>query len=119
MSKERDTLVRFFGWAAASGYVQCSPAASLTKVKGSGDLPPFRTRPEIEALIARGGLGRKEAWSLWDTLYLSPEDIAGVLALVRSRARREVSFLLHALPAYTGMRRGEVMRLRWADVEFD
>jgi integrase len=52
-------------------------------------------------------------------LYLTPAEIAGVLALACERARHEVSFILHAIPAYTGMRRGEVLRLTWADIEFD
>src|SRR5262249_52868853 len=34
-------------------------------------------------------------------------------------ARHDVSFILHAIPAYSGTRRGEVMRLRWSDIEFD
>jgi integrase len=27
--------------------------------------------------------------------------------------------LLHAIPAYSGMRRGELIRLRWSDIEFE
>lgn len=50
---------------------------------------------------------------------MAPDEIAGLLALVTGRAKDPLSFLLHAIPAYTGMRRGEVLRLRWADVEFD
>jgi integrase len=67
----------------------------------------------------RGGLDREEAWDLWGSLYLTPEEIASLLALVRERKGIGISFLLHALPAYTGMRRGELLRLRWSDVETD
>jgi integrase len=38
---------------------------------------------------------------------------------VRANARVDYSFLLHAIPAYMGMRRGEVLRLRWIDVDLD
>ena len=42
---------------------------------------------------------------------LNPQEIAGLLSTVQANARDPVSFLLHAIPAYTGMRRGEVLRL--------
>jgi len=119
VAKERATVAGFFRWAVGYGYLTRSPAAALTRVKSGGDLPPFRTAAEITEVIARGGLSPAEEWALWDCLYLTPAEIAGVLALVRARARHPVSFILHAVPAYTGMRRGEVLRLRWADIEFD
>jgi integrase len=50
---------------------------------------------------------------------LTPGEIAEILATVRDRARRDVSFILHALPSYTGMRRSELLRLQWIDVAFD
>ena len=119
VGKERATLVGFFAWAVGHGYLAESPAARLTQVKTGGDLPPFRTAAEIDAVIARGGLTKQEVWALWDTLYLTPAEIAGILKLVEQRSRQEVSYVLHAVAAYTGMRRGEILRLRWSDVEFD
>jgi integrase len=114
VAKDRATVAGFFAWAARRGYLPSSPADGLPRVKAGGDRPPFRTAAEIDAIVARGGLTRAGEWALWDGLYLTPAEAAGVLALVRGRARRDVSFVLHALPAYTGMRRGEVLRLRWA-----
>jgi integrase len=119
VAKERDTVVGFFAWAVGQGYLETSPAVGLTRVKTGGQRSPFRTVDEIEAILARGGLTRDEQWALWDCLYLAPGEIAEVLALVRERATRDVSYVLHAIPAYTGMRRGELLRLKWTDVEFD
>jgi integrase len=119
VSKERDTVVQFFQWAVGHGYLAVSPASALTKIRTGGDLPPFRTVKEIEACLARGGLSREEEWALWDCLYLTPCEIAEILALVRERGKRDVAFILHSVAAYTGMRRGEVLRLRWADVELE
>jgi integrase len=51
--------------------------------------------------------------------YLTPAEIGSLLGLVEADASRDFAHLLHAIPAYTGMRRGEVLRLRWSDVEFD
>ena len=45
--------------------------------------------------------------------------IGALLGLVRQRAGKDFAHRLHAVPAFTGMRRGEVLRLRWSDVEFD
>ena len=99
VSKERDTVVRFFDWTVGQGYLRTSPAAGLTKVKSGGDLPPFRTVDEITAILARGGLTRDEEWALWDCLFLAPAEIGEILTLVKERAKRDVSFILHAIPS--------------------
>jgi integrase len=119
VSKERETVVQFVRWAVGRKYLEEAPLNDLTEVKGGVKLPPFRTVEEIERTLARGGLTRDEEWALWDCLYLTPSEIAGVLALVRGRGRWDVSYVLHATAAYTGMRRGEVLRLRWDDIEFE
>jgi integrase len=119
VSKERVTVGQFFDWSVAVGHLAGSPAVGLTRVKPAGDLPPFRTYQEIEATVARGGLSPREVLRLWDCLYLSPAEIGELLALVRERSVYDVTPILHAVPAYTGMRRGELLRLRWSDIEFD
>ncbi|WP_152050106.1 tyrosine-type recombinase/integrase, partial [Tautonia marina] len=117
--KERDTIVQFFRWVTAQGHLDSSPASGLTPIKEELELPPFRTTGEIEAILRRGGLSPEEQGKIWDCLFLAPSEIAELLALIRERARDDFGYLLHAVPAYTGMRRGEVLRLRWTDVEFD
>jgi integrase len=117
--KERATAEQFFAWATTLGYVGTSPAAGMTKIKASGEAAPFRTTQEIQAVIARGGLTGSEVRAFWRCVYLDPGEIADLLALVRDRSPYDVSFVLHVIPAYTGMRRGEVMRLRWGDIEFE
>ncbi len=119
VGKERFTLVKLFEWAVAHGILDASPAAGLPAIRGDADKRPFRTVAEIEAILARGGLDDEEAAALWDGVYLRPAEIGGLLELVRGRASKDYAHLLHAIPAYTGMRRGEVLRLRWDDVEFD
>jgi integrase len=119
VGKERETITGLFRWACARRYVATSPGAELRRIKGSAELDPFRTIQEIEATIARGGLDADELVEVWGCVYLSPEEIADLLHLVRNRSRVDVAFILHAVPAYSGMRRSELLRLRWCDIEFD
>lgn len=115
--KERVTLVQMFKWCVQQGYLVQSPAEELAPIKAGTQQPPFRTKHEIEQDIARQGLSEAEAASEWDRLYLSTGEITDLLALIDHRSKTRQSYLLHAIPALTGMRRGEVLRLRWSDVD--
>lgn len=117
--RERITLLQFYKWVVSQGHLNASPAAGLAPIKGGVDRPPFRTLAEIERIIQRGGLTDEETLDLWECLYLSPDEIAGLLATIRANARDDLSYLLHAIPAYTGIRRGEMLRLRWLEVDLE
>ena len=119
VAKERVTLREFYKWLVNQEHLAVSPAATLPTIKGGSDRPPFRTIGEIQRIINRGGLSDDEINHLWECLFLSPQEIAGLLATVRDRAKEDFSHLLHVIPAYTGIRRGEVLRLRWIDVDLD
>lgn len=119
VGKERETIVQFFKWAVEQDYLTMSPAAKLTKIKGRGDPPNFQTMAEIQAVIDRGGLSHEEILAQWECLYLAPAEIAELLQTVRTFAREDYAPLLHVIPAFTGMRRGEILRLRWQDVHLD
>jgi len=117
-AKERRTLQLFFAWAVRAGKLKASPAAGLLVIPEDGERHPFRSSAEVVARLERGGLSKEEVRDAWEGLYLSPTEIAGLLAVVDERATAQTSFLLHAIAAYTGLRRGEVLRLRWDDIDY-
>jgi integrase len=117
-AKERRTLRHLFRWAVRHAYLEASPAEALAPLRGETDRPRFRTLSEVGGVIARGGLSPAETLDLWESVFLSPTEIGELLGVVRGNSLDDLSPLLHALPAYTGMRRGEVLRLRWSDVDF-
>lgn len=121
VARERVTIVQFYKWACSQESLSsyASPASKLFTVKCGRDRDPFRTLGEIQQIIERGGLTDEEIPNLWECLYLNPQEIATLLATVRANAADPISFMLHAIPAYTGMRRGEVLRLTWVDVDLD
>lgn len=71
---------------------------------------PFRTRAEIERIIARGGLDQEQEDKLWDTLYMSIAEVHEVLRLVEVTARYPFIYPMFAFVAYSGARRSEMMR---------
>jgi len=119
VERERISLLQFYKWVVRQQYLEISPASGLAPIKGGEDRPPFRTSAEIERVLERGGLDDEQRLDLWECLYLSPREIAGLLATVKANATNDYGYLLHAIPAYTGMRRGEVLRLQWLDVDLD
>jgi integrase len=119
VNKERSTLLSFGKWAVREDYLQSSPAAALPVVRTDRDRPPFRTRAEIEGIIEREEIDDEEIPGIWECLYLTQAEIAEILALVREQAEHDFVHPMFAVIAYTGIRRGEMLRLRWLDVDFD
>lgn len=119
VTRERVTLQQFYKWIAGRQDIPAfpSPIESLPTFKGSGDRPPFRTVGEVDDLLLRGGLTDTQALDIWDCVYLSVTEIRELLAMVLERALDPLSYFLHAIPAYTGMRRGEIIRLQWLDID--
>ncbi len=118
VNKERRTLLSFFKWATKQEYLTSSPARDLPQVKIDRERPPFRTLEEIEGIIRRGEIDESEIPEIWECLYLDQEQISKILSMVKARSKDDFIHPMFAVVAYTGMRRGEMMRLRWLDVDF-
>lgn len=116
VKKERQTLVSLFQWAARQGLLKASPAAALPTIKVERTRSAFRTLDEVDDLIRRGGLAEEELARLWECLYLTAAEIGEILGLVKAKEEPDYVHVMFAIIAYTGMRRGEMLRLRWMDV---
>ena len=98
--------------------VQC-PTDGLEYPKKTDKLP-FQTWEQIERIIGRGGLTDEEKEDLWDSLFLSLEQIAEVLEFVRTKPTKNRFFYpLLVIAAHTGARRSEIIRSRVEDFKFD
>jgi len=119
VKKERVTIRQLFVWAKAQGVILENPASNLPRVKGSGQRQRFRTLAEIDVILKRGGLTSNQQNDLWECLFLTTAELSALLELVRQLAKADFAHLLHMIPAYTGLRRGETLRLQWPDIDFE
>ena len=114
--KEVQTFSAAWNWAARRKLVDRPfPSKGLSYPKTS-EKPPFRTRAEIEAAVARG-IGADEVGALWGSLFLTLAEVREVLELVRGRALHPWIYPMVAIAAHTGMRRSEILRSRVDDFD--
>jgi len=83
------------------------------------DKPPFQTWNQIERQIKRDGLNAFQAEPLWESLYLSTDEIAKLLEHIHENSGYPFLHPMCVLAAYTGARRSELCRARVADFDFD
>jgi hypothetical protein len=77
------------------------PGRGLVYGRGK-DKPPFQTREEIERKIARGGLTDDQVGELWDSLYLTADELAELLRHVQATARYAWIYPMALLAAHRG-----------------
>ena len=111
--KEVRTLSGAWAFGVQRGMVAGAfPSAGLAYPK-TAERPPFRTRAEIEALVARGTCGAEA----WEALFLTLDDVGQVLEVVREGAAAAWLFPMVCTAAHTGARRAELLRSRVEDVD--
>ncbi len=114
--KEIQTFSAAWTWASQRKLVDRPfPSTGLQYPKTS-EKPPFRTRGEIEAQIARG-LAPEDAAALWGSLFLTLDEVREVIDLVRERALHPWILPMVAIAAHTGARRSEILRSRIDDFD--
>jgi integrase len=117
IKKEIVTLRTAWNWGSRMGIVEgrC-PVDGLRYAKGD-EKPPFQTRAEIERQLP--GLLQEKADELWEVLYLTFEEVGRLLDHVKATAGHPWIYPLVATAAHTGARRGELLRMRVADLDLE
>lgn len=112
IKKELDTFRSVWNWGSRMGMVDGAfPCKGLVYPKGD-EKPPFMTWQQIEYRLQSGGDA-----TLWDSLYLTTDDIAAFLDFARTRDADGWLYPGVVTAAHTGARRSELMRLKREDVD--
>jgi integrase len=119
--KELATLRGVWSWAFKRKHVSVASTwkmSDLTLPK-SHEKPPFQTWDQITRKIQRGGLSDAKQAALWECLWLDQTQTLECLEWVREHARYPFIYPTFAFAAYTGARRGEIVRSDRDDWDFD
>ncbi len=116
--KELTTLSSIWNWGSVRSYVENPFPNRGLKYPKSIDKPPFQSWDQIERRIERGGLDEVEIKELWDSLYLTIDQIHDSLSHVKDSAQHEFIYPMILMAAHTGMRRSELMRAEIDDIDF-
>lgn len=81
--------------------------------------PAFMTRAEIERRIRTSKLTKAEMADLWDSLYLTVDEVGEFLAFVKTKPAQPFLYPILCFVGHTGCRRSEATRTRIPDVDFE
>jgi len=111
--KEINTISGMWSWAASHGKVKGGFPGKKLKYPSTKEAPRFQTWHEIERQIKNGA-----DESLWDSLFLSPDEVEKVLKHVEKHGAKPYVHPMLLTAAHTGARRSELIRSRAEDIDF-
>ncbi|HML30326.1 MAG TPA: site-specific integrase [Hyphomicrobium sp.] len=116
--KELATLRVIWNWAMRRELLdRPAPIAGLEYPKRD-ERHPFRTWDEITSVLARGAITSAEERELWESLYLSRNDVHDALQYAKSNAKHPFIYPLLVFVAHTGVRVSEALRSQIEDLDF-
>jgi integrase len=119
IKKELGTLSAVWTWAKDNGHLAGAFPGRRLKFSSTAEKPPFQTREQIERQIELGGLSKADECELWDSLFLTAEEIADVLAIIARYDGCDFLYPMAVMAAHTGARRSELCRSRVGDFDLD
>lgn len=123
--KELTTFRQIWGWAKRQKFVQNPCPLYDDNQRWAVSIPKpvererFQTWDQIERRIARGGLSDLEIGDLWDSLFLDEKQVVELLQHFQQHAKYAFVHPMVAFAAYTGARRGEILRSLIDDFDFE
>lgn len=119
IKKEISTFRLVWNWAKKQGYLDRPAPVDQLIFPKRNEKPPFMTMGEIERLVERTGISGKQASEIWESLYLTGEEIEGLLEHVSNQQAESFVYPMFVLTAHTGMRRSELVRSEVSDFDFE
>ncbi len=116
ISKELATFRGVWNWAVEGGKITGVFPRKGVRLPKEQEAPPFQTWKEIERQI-RADVPEEKQADLWDCLYLSMRELALLLKHVEKNAAFPFIHPMFAFAAYTGARRGEIIRSQVSDID--
>ena len=116
--KELVTFRMLWNWGVEEGLLVGPSPTKHVALPLTDEKPPFMTRQEIEAIIARGGLTEDDESRLWEAVYLESAEVAQVLEHVRKNAQHPFIYPMMVFVAHTSARRSEMVRSMIEDIDF-
>jgi len=116
--KEVATLRVVWNWARRQDLLQAAaPVAGLLFPKAP-EKRPFMTWQQIEATLARGGISEPDKKRLWESLYLTRQEVHSIVEQVRLKGRCDAIYPMVLFAAHTGVRLSEAIRSQREDFDF-
>jgi integrase len=115
----RASLIQFFKWLVKQQEIVSSPARSIETIPPDSEHLEFWSTDQIDAYAREHQFDDQSVRRHWQRVYYTKEQVHEIINLVCARAFHPTVCLLHAIPAYTGCRRGEALKLLHSDINLD
>lgn len=114
IKKEITTLRSCWNWAANGGSLKGPFPGKGLRLPKEIEKEPYRSFAEIQSRVSGCP---KDDQKLWNSLYLTRDEIEDFLKYVKDHARQPWLFPMVAFAAFTGARRSELLRMLASDVD--
>lgn len=118
IKKELASLSGVWSWALRTNVIKHAFPNRGLRFPKLDEKPAFQTWSQIERRLAVGGYTPIEEAELWDSLYLSIDELDSILEFARQVSESELFFPMLLFAAHTGARRSEIVRSQSSDFDF-